>query len=309
MSTYIVKKGQTGYTDNNILCHVITMMIPEKILRLTSLCSIICFVFLLVAPVQAFTADSLSITVAKNGDATATFKYTLEGVIENAIPQSMLQEQLVKGLATSSDPPEVLSFDKSGAGLYLKNFAVINDVPTGSEYQTASMDFKKAQIALQNSAVSTVISADFSPKVTTVIFPDGYSRQLTDSSVLPSLKHTVIDPSKAAAVSTINASVPGAIRVSSSPAEVHVYIDNTYTGESPGTFTGITPGRHEIMLESDGYLSLTKTVTVNPGETATVFESLELAETPVKKSGAPGIGVVIVALVLTGCGMTILRRK
>ena len=109
------------------------MMFPEKTLHLASLCGIICLVLLLVAPVQAFTADSLSITVAKNGDATATFKYTLEGVIENVIPESTLREQLVKGLTTSSDPPEILSFDKSGADLYLKNFAVTNDVPTGTD--------------------------------------------------------------------------------------------------------------------------------------------------------------------------------
>jgi len=273
------------------------------------LCGILCLALFIVAPVQAFTADSLSITVAKNGDATATFKFTLEGVIENAIPESLLQEQLVKGLSTSSDPPEVLSFDKSGAEIYLKNFAVSNDVPTGTEYQTASMDFKKAQIALQNSAVSTVISADFSPKVTTVTFPDGYSRQLTDSSVLPTLKHTVIDSAKMNAIPTTNVSSLGAIEVSPSPEHVHVYIDSTYVGESPDMFSDITPGQHEVMLEADGYLTLTKTITVKAGETTNVLESLGLAETPTKKADAPEAGVVISVLALAGCGMAILRRK
>jgi hypothetical protein len=37
-------------------------------------------------PVAAFAADSLTITVAGNGDATADFHFTLESVIENAIP-------------------------------------------------------------------------------------------------------------------------------------------------------------------------------------------------------------------------------
>jgi len=285
------------------------MMFSKKTLCPLFLCGIICLALLLVAPVQAFTADSLSITVAKNGDATASFKYTLEGVIENAIPESMLQEQLVKGLTTSSNPPEVLSFDKTGANLYLKNFAVINDVPTGSEYQTASMDFKKAQIALQNSAVSTVISADFSPKVTTVTFPDGYSRQLTDSSVLPSLKHTVIDPARAKAVPTTNTASLGAIEVSSSPEHVHVYIDNTYVGESPGTFPDITPGQHEVRLEADGYLTFTKTVTITAGETTKILESLGFAETPTKKAAAPDTAAVISVLAFAGCGIAVLRRK
>jgi hypothetical protein len=273
------------------------------------LCGILCIALLLVAPVQAFTADSLSITVAKNGDATAAFTYTLDGVIENAIPESILQEQLVKGLATSSDPPEVLSFSKSEADLYLKNFALVTDVPTGTEYQTASMDFKKAQIALQNSAVSTVISADFSPKVTTVTFPDGYSRQLISSSVLPSLDHTVIDPAKANAVPTTNAASLGAFNISSSPENVHVYIDTTYVGDTPGTFSQISPGRHMVMLEADGYVTLTTNVSINAGETTPLIEDLDFAPTPTKKANAPDSGTVIAVLALALCGMAVLRRE
>jgi len=281
----------------------------NKILYPLFMCGILCIAFFLVAPVNAFTADSLSITVAKNGDATASFTYTLDGVIENAIPESMLQEQLVKGLATSSDPPQVLSFSKSEADLYLENFAMVTDVPTGTEYQTASMDFKKAQIALQNSAVSTVISADFSPKVITVTFPDGYSRQLTDSSVLPSLDHTVIDPAKASAVPTVNTSALGALNISSSPENVHVYIDTNYVGDTPGTFSQISPGQHEVMLEADGYLTLTTNVTVNAGETTQLFEDLDIAPTPTKKANAPDSGAVIGVLILVVCSMAVLRRK
>jgi PEGA domain. len=263
----------------------------------------------LILPVQAFTADSLAITVDKNGDASATFRYTLEGVIENAIPESVLQEQLVKGLATSSDPPQVVSFDKSQASLILKNFAVTNDVATGTEYQTAPMDFKKAQVALQNSAVSTVISADFSPKTITVTFPDGYARTLSDSSALPSLKHTVIDPAKAAAVPTVNASALGAIKVSTSPAAVHVYIDSVYAGESPDTFAGISPGSHTVSLEADGYVTRTKTVTVTAGGTVTVVESLDLAPTPTKKAGVSGTGIAALAGAVAVSGMMALRRR
>ena len=273
------------------------------------LCSILSIALLLVAPVNAFTADSLSITVAKNGDATAAFTYTLDGVIENAIPESILQEQLVKGLETSSDPPQVLSFSKSEADLYLKNFAMVTDVPTGTEYQTASMDFKKAQIALQNSAVSTVISADFSPKVTTVTFPDGYSRQLTSSSVLPSLDHTVIDPAKASAVPTVNTSALGALNISSSPENVHVYIDTNYVGDTPGIFSQISPGQHEIMLEADGYVTLTTNVTVNAGETTPLIEDLDIVPTPTTKANAPDAGTVIVVLALALCGVAVLRKK
>ncbi len=288
--------------------HVITMLFPARTLHPALVCVIICIALFIVAPAGAFTADSLNITVAANGDATASFRFTLDGVIENAIPLSLLQDQLVKGLATSSDPPQVISFDKSEATLLLKNFAVTNDVPTGTEYRTAPMDFKKAQIALENSAVSTVISADFSPKIISVTFPDGYSSQLTGSSVLPSITHTVIDPTKAAA-SAMNASATGALEINSSPEIVRVYIDGTYAGESPGPFTGIMPGGHEVMLEADGYLTLTKTVMVNASETTTLSEVLDAAATPTRKANAPDAGAVFFAVALAGCGVAARRRK
>lgn len=159
-------------------------------------------ILLAVSPGAAFTAESLTITVKTDGDARAEFDYTLEGLIENAIPESMLEEELVKGLSTSDEPPEVIAFDKSGATLLLKNFAQLSDTSTGTEYLTASMDFSKAEIALQDSAVSSVITADFTPQITTVIFPDGYNKVFTDSSTLPSIRHVVVDPLKNAEAAT-----------------------------------------------------------------------------------------------------------
>ena len=104
---------------------------------------------MVISPVHAFTANSLDITISKDGDATASFRFTLEGILENAIPQSMLEEELKKGLTTSSDPPVLLSMDKSGATQFLKKFADTADVPQGTEYRTASMNFQKAEIALK----------------------------------------------------------------------------------------------------------------------------------------------------------------
>ena len=126
---------------------------PIRSLFPAMICGLLCFAFLVIVPAAAFTADSLNISVGTNGDATAVFQFTLDGVIENAIPQSMLEDQLAKGLATSSSPPQIISFDKSEATLLLNGFATTTNVPTGTEYQTSTMDFSKAQIALQNSAV------------------------------------------------------------------------------------------------------------------------------------------------------------
>jgi len=259
-------------------------------------------------PVHAFTSNSLDITVDKNGDAVANFQFTLEGIVENAIPLSMLEGELVKGLATSSDPPVILSFDKSGARILLKNFAVKNDVPTGTEYLTAPMDFHRAEIALKNSALSSVVSADFSPQRMVVTFPDGYSREFMDFSGLPALRHTIIDPTKPALATSEPLS--GTISVNSSPLHARVFIDTAYAGDAPSTFSGITPGQHQISLEMDGYVPYTGTVTVTAGNTTTVNAVLSYVPplTP-KKSSMPGFGWVCAGIAVVGCGIVFWRRR
>jgi hypothetical protein len=264
---------------------------------------IFCMALLLAGPVHAFTADSLDITVDKSGDATAVFRYTLEGIIENSIPESMLQEQLLKGLTTSNDPPQLISMDKSSATLLLKKFADVTDVPTGTQYQTASMDFKKAEIALKNSAVSSVITADFSPSKVTVTFPDKYTKTLNSVDSLPAITHIVIDPSKQQA-SGVKATT-GAIKVISSPSSVQVYVDNTYSGDAPATFSDISPGTHTLKFQKEGYADVTKTVNLTAGQTLQV--SVFLSYLPTTTVPAPGFAGILAGLALGLC--VIVRMK
>ena len=261
---------------------------------------------ILTVPVHAFTSNSLDITIDKNGDAVADFRFTLEGIVENAIPLSMLEGELMKGLTTSSDPPSILSFDKSGATILLKNFAVKNDVPTGTEYLTAPMDFHKAEIALKNSALRSVVSADLSPQRLLVTFPDGYTREFTDSSGLPALRHTIIDPKKPAPAFT--EPVSGTIVVNSSPLHARVFMDSTYAGDAPATLSGITPGQHQISLEMDGFTPFTRTVTVTAGNTTTVNAGLS-SITPTPTESAPGFGGVCAGIAVVGCGIAFRRRR
>jgi len=269
----------------------------------------ICVVLVCIPPVLAFTARSLDITVNKDGDATAVFQYSLEGVIENAIPLPMLEGELKKGLSTSSEPPDVISFDRSGATLLLRKFAQVNDAGNGTEYLTASLDFKKAEIALKNSALNYMISADFSPQVSRVTFPDGYVREFLDSSTLPSLSHTVMNESDR----TGQGKTPrnGAVMVNSTPDKARVFIDSYYAGETPGFFPDITPGQHTLTLERDGYYPITQNLTVILGETTHLTFTLSYP-TPTPLSGRmlpmglPGFGAVI-----TGCalaGFAVLRK-
>jgi len=262
---------------------------------------------LLFCPASAFTANSLDITVDETGDAIAVFRFTLEGFLENAIPQSILEEELLKGLGTSSEPPELITMDRSSATIRLKQFASLFDVPTGTEYRTVSMDFKKAEIALQQSAVNSVVSADFSPSVITVTFPDAYNRRFTDADVLPSLTHIIIDQVKAASV-VQTPTTNGAIKVVSTPEDARVDIDGNYVGTAPATFTDIPAGTHTLRFSMKNYESVEKTVTVKEGQTIQI--SVFLAYAPPTPTQAPGfIGVSALAGIALLLVVMAVRRR
>jgi hypothetical protein len=282
-----------------------------------------CNVFI-TCPSHAFTANSLDITVDKSGDAIATFRFTLEGFIENAIPQSVLEEELTKGLTTSSDPPELKSMDKSSAVLLMKNFADTSDVPTGTEYRTATMDFKKAEIALQNSGLSSAVTADFSPATVTLTFPDSYRKEYSNVDVLPAVFHTVEDPVKVAQVQAAAAaqaqgspgttaapapgssSPKGSVNVTSSPLNVKVSIDSRYIGESPAVFNDIAAGTHVMQFTQDGFESVSKNVTVLSGKTTNVMVVLKYmpAETSAESSSSSWVPllIIVIGLVIIAIG-------
>jgi hypothetical protein len=270
--------------------------VPEYFLR----CLLVsCCCAFLIMPVHAFTANSLDITIDKSGDAVAIFRFTLEGLVENSIPQSMLEEELKKGLTTSTEPPELISMDKTRATLLMKKFADTSDVPSGTEYRSASMDFKKAEIALQSSALSNVVSADFSPSRISLTFPDAYSREFDNVDVLPAVTHTVIDPSRSAVPTP---SPNGALNVTTSPADVQVSVDNQYVGNSPATFFDIPPGIHTVMFQKEGFETVSKTITVSAGKTtmATVFLEYTTPATPKNASLLPGFEGVLAGIALAG---------
>lgn len=308
------------------------MILPMSYTNTIIFCGLllVCCSFFTVIPAHAFTANSLDITVSENGDAIATFRFTLEGFIENAIPQSMLEEELTKGLTTSSDPPVLQSMDRSSAVLLMKKFADISDVPTGKEYRTATMDFKKAEIALQNSGLGDAVTADFSPATVSLTFPDAYKRQFSNVDVLPAVFHTVEDPVKVAqvhaqaeaaalaqaqvspgATSTptilTSSAAKGSINVTSSPQNVKVSIDSQYIGEAPALFQDIPAGTHVMEFTKEGYSPVSKNVLVNAGKTTNimvVLSSIPGAVTPEEPSSFPWLPVllVITGLIVIGIG-------
>lgn len=289
-----------------------------------------CCGFFAVVPAHAFTADSLDITISENGDALTTFHFTLEGFLENAIPQSVLEQELTKGLSTGPEPPELKSMDRSSAVLLMKKFADTSDVPTGKEYRTATMDFKKAEIALQNSAIGDAITADFSPATISLTFPDSFKKQFTNVDVLPAVFHTVEDPVKVAQVQAqaladaqaqaqaspyttttpvilTSSAAKGSINVTSSPPGVKISIDSQYIGESPALLQDITAGTHMMEFTKEGYSPVSKTVIVNAEKTTNIMVVLTYIPSAAA-TGEPAsfpwlpVLLVVIGLVVAGIG-------
>jgi hypothetical protein len=222
----------------------------------------------------------------------------------------MLEDELLKGLSTSSEPPELITMDKSSATLRMKKFAALVDVPTGTEYRTVTMNFKKAEIALQQSAVSSVVTADFSPATMKVTFPDSFNRQFVETDTLPALTHIVIDPSKAAAVAAVQeTTVPagGAIKIFSSPEGALVDIDGEYVGTAPDTFFGIPAGTHILRFSKENYESVSKTVTVKEGQSLQVTVFLVYTQPMPKQS--PGFAGILTGIGLVAVGFILRLRR
>ncbi len=198
------------------------------------------------------------------------------------------------------EPPVLISVDRSSATILMKSFASTGDVATGTEYRTASMDFTKAQVALENSALSSVITADFSPKTITLTFPDGYVRTFSRTNALPSVTHVVLDPRKGG--SSLPATT-GTINVTSSPSGAEVYIDDVLVGNSPGNFGEIPPGSHVLKVAKDGFYPSVSTITIVAGQTIEerVILSYGTPVAPPSQQGfhpLPGFTLVPVLLVL-----------
>jgi hypothetical protein len=179
--------------------------------------------------------------------------------------------------------------------MLLKKFADTRDVEQGTEYRTALMNFQTAEIALKNSALGGVVAADFSPARITIRFPDAYTQQFVNATVLPSLTHIVIDhPIPAAATPS---DISGTINVTASPAIVQISVDGIYKGETPQVISGIPEGMHIILARREGFLPVTRNVTVVGGMTTHVFVFLEHTVPP---STAPSRPTTVPATVPSG---------
>ena len=76
---------------------------------------------------------------------------------------------------------------------------------------------------------------------------------------------------------TLPAPIPiyGSLRVETQPFKSDIYLDGRQVGQTPKVMVDVIVGQHKVEVKKDGYKSLSTTVTVTEGQTASVSGKLE----------------------------------
>jgi hypothetical protein len=154
----------------------------------------ICILSLTVMPAQAFTAKSLTITLAPTGDAEMNMQYELSFFEQGAVFFQIADpsRELKKAFDTNSpEPVTVLEATPTSAILLVPKFATVRNEAVQSTMITPSVSFEKAQHVMNGYWFAPLISPDFSPAVTLVRFPDGYRVVYYDVLAVPSVTHAM----------------------------------------------------------------------------------------------------------------------
>ena len=76
-------------------------------------------------------------------------------------------------------------------------------------------------------------------------------------------------------IPTTHESETGFLAVSSEPTEVDVYVDGKSYGKTTAFITDLAEGSHTLKLEKQGYISITKNIVIQKGETLKLNETLQ----------------------------------
>ena len=151
-----------------------------------------CILSAAIMPVQAFTAKSLTITLAPDGDAEMNMQYELSFFEQSAVFFQIADpaQELKKAFDMNGpEPVTVLEATSSSAIILVPGFATVTHDGEASTMVTPPVSFEKAQQVMNGYWFAPLISPDFSPAVTLVRFPDGARAVYHDVLVLPSIRH------------------------------------------------------------------------------------------------------------------------
>ena len=163
--------------------------------RLFILAGILVLALMSAAPsVQAFTAKNLDITVQENTDAIITFGYDLTWYEQAAVFMRIADpgRELKNALEINSGKTVMVTkVDGGESRIIVKNFASQQETDGTVVMMTPALSFGEAEKILNQYWFARFITADFSPEVTTVRFPDGYSEAFSNQISIPAIHHTL----------------------------------------------------------------------------------------------------------------------
>lgn len=154
----------------------------------------LCIFALAVMPAQAFTAKSLTVTLDASGNAQAEMQYDLSFAEQAAIflhaanPATALQNALQNNL---DRPVTVTKADGSSADVYISSFADVSQSGSSTTITSPAFSFAHAQEAVRNEWYAPLIGANFAPRTTFIVFPDGYTATYYNQISMPSVSHQV----------------------------------------------------------------------------------------------------------------------
>lgn len=154
----------------------------------------LCLAAFAVMPAQASAIKDLTITLAQNGDAQVDMHYELSFLEQSAVflqiinPAGELERALEDNLER---PVRVLEADSSSAEMIIPAFATVSQDDGAVMVTSPPLSFSKAQEAVNRYWFGPLLSPDFSPRITTIIFPDGYQTTYNDRISIPSVSHEI----------------------------------------------------------------------------------------------------------------------
>lgn len=147
-----------------------------------------------VMPAQAFVAKSLTISLEDNGDAHIDMQYELTFVEQSAVFLRIADpaEELKKAFDSGSGQPvTVTKATSSSATVIVPAFATIHKGNGKYTIVTPSVSFVKAQDVMNNYWFAPLVTPDFSPEITTVIFPDGFNSTFDNVLSIPPISRPI----------------------------------------------------------------------------------------------------------------------
>ena len=153
-----------------------------------------CLCAFVMLPAQAFTINTLAITVGQNGDAQVNLQYQLSPLEDAAVflhiadPSTELQNALDENLNTQVT---VERADSSSADIMVPSFASVSGSPGALIMATPAFSLEHAQAVVEQYWFAPLISPDFTPQMTTITFPDGYRQTFNNQISFPSVIHVI----------------------------------------------------------------------------------------------------------------------